>query len=398
MTAFLLAAAALTLTALALVLLPLLRNRAQPRVDTAASNLTILREQRAELDTELQSGLLDDAQHREAILELERRVLEEAKPREVRSSIGVRRASIIAVALFIPLGATALYWKLGVPEALEPQAEAMPHFTAEQVEQMVAGLAERMRKNPDDPKGWAILARSYYAMQRFPEAVAAYEQLLQRTPHTADLLTDYADALAMSRNRDLSGKARAALQKALELDPQHFKALALLGAEAYDRKDYRAAVGYWERMQPLVPSDSELGQQIASSIAEARGHYAPGSDKKTAATASTGVSGTVRLGASVTEIDPNDTVFVFARAAEGPKMPLAVRRFHVKDLPASFELKDSDSVGAPTKLSEQTTVVIGARISRSGSATPQSGDWEGLSAPVRPGAKAVQILIDRRHP
>jgi cytochrome c-type biogenesis protein CcmH len=222
-------------------------------------------------------------------------------------------------------------------------------------------------------------------------------------PNDADILADYADALAMSQGRKLAGKPMELVQRALKADPNQWKALALAGTDAFDRKDYRAAVGYWERLRTSVPPESDMAQSLESSIAEARELGGMGAAPKPAAPlAAAGggrVAGTVKLDAALAaRADPNDTVFIFARPAEGPKMPLAIVRKQVKDLPLTFALDDAMAMSPQFKLSGFSDVVVGARVSKSGQAAPQSGDLEGLSAPVKVGATGVAIVIDRALP
>jgi cytochrome c-type biogenesis protein CcmH len=263
---------------------------------------------------------------------------------------------------------------------------------------MVAKLAAHVEKNPDDAQGWMLLARSYYIMGRYPEAVRAYEHATTLAPGDADLLADYADALAVAQGRTLQGKPLELVQRALEIDPDHWKALALAGTAAFERKDYGRAIAYWEQLRRVVPGDSEIGRSVDASIAEARelagGKPAAAATPKTAA-ASPKVAGKVSLApALAASAAPTDTVFIFARATSGPPMPLAVLRRQVKDLPFEFTLDDSMAMAPNRRLSAFAEVVVGARVSRSGNATPQSGDLQGLSRPVKVGTTGVTVVID----
>jgi cytochrome c-type biogenesis protein CcmH len=409
MTTFAMVAVVLVAIGLAWVLRPLLGRRADGDVLREASNLSILRDQLRELDADLAAGIVSAAQHREARAELERRVLDAARgkasgPASDRVA-GTRTA--IALAFLIPVAAVLLYLQIGDRDAFSPMAsgpQGGDHSISQQeMEAMVAKLAERMRANPGDPEGWAILARSYYVLGRFPEASEAYARLTEMVPNDADLLADYADALAMAQGRKLAGKPMEIVQRALKVDPTQWKALALAGTDAFDRKDYRAAVGYWEKLRGVVPPDSDMAASIDSSITEARqlgGLAAAPKPSPAAAPPGPGrVAGTVSLsGALAAKAQPTDTVFIFARPADGPRMPLAIVRKQVKDLPAAFSLDDAMAMTPQAKLSNFSDVVIGARVSKSGSAAPQTGDLEGLSAPVKVGSSGVAIVIDRALP
>jgi cytochrome c-type biogenesis protein CcmH len=269
---------------------------------------------------------------------------------------------------------------------------------------MVADLAVRLEREPDNINGWVILARSYYVMNRFDDAAKAYERAVTLVPNDPDLLADYADTLAVTTGGNLSGKPLELAKRALAVDPTHWKALALIGTEAFNRKDYKAAIQYWEKLKAVAPPGAPIAQSIDASIAEARelgGMKVAAKPPAPAAPASAGgrVAGKVDLSPALKgKVAPTDTVFVFARAAEGPRMPLAILRKQVKDLPFEFALDDSMAMAPNMKLSSFPDVVVGARVSRSGNATPQSGDLEGVSKPVKVGATGVAVLIDNALP
>jgi cytochrome c-type biogenesis protein CcmH len=269
---------------------------------------------------------------------------------------------------------------------------------------MVADLAARLEKEPDNVNGWVVLARSYAVMNRHGDAVKAYERVIQLVPNDPDLLADYADALAVTMGGNLSGKPLELAKRALAADPTHWKALALVGTEAFNRKDYKTAIAYWEKLKATAPPGSPIAQSIDSSIAEARelgGIKGAAAPPPVVAAAPVGgrVAGKVDLSPALkAKVAPTDTVFVFARAAEGPRMPLAIVRKQVRDLPIEFALDDSMAMAPNMKLSSFAEVVVGARVSRSGNATPQSGDLEGLSRPVKVGATGIAVVIDSALP
>jgi cytochrome c-type biogenesis protein CcmH len=404
MTVFVILAVVMAVAAVVWVLPPLLRRRsADGGVARAASNLAVYRDQLSELDADLRSGTLSAAQYEQAKLEIERRVLDEAGGEGTLapgvSGKGPWTAVVLATA--IPLCAASLYWLIGNPHALSPQPAGVGagehQITAQQIEAMVTKLAARLEQNPDDANGWAILARSYMAMQRFPEAIAAFEKAAAVTKDDANLLADYADALAVSAGRKLEGRPLELIMQALKLDPNHWKALALAGTAAFERKDYKAAVSYWEKLVQGLAPDSELRGSLTASIAEARqlGGIKSGATPSSPAAAAAGVRGTVRLSpALAAKVEPTDTLFIFTRAAEGSRQPIAAVRRQARELPATFTLDDSQAMSAEMKLSSFREVVVGARIAKSGSATPQSGDLQGISQKVKVGATDVVVVID----
>lgn len=429
MTAFIIIATLMVAAALAWVLWPLLRPSTRATVERRIVNLTVYKDQFADLEADLARGTLSREQYDEAKSELERRMLDESRAdasAPVAASAGGRRTALV-VGLAVPVIAGLLYWKLGAPDAFSPLAtppENQHQLSGAQINEMTSKLAARLEKEPDNVEGWVILARTYYTQRKFSEAAAAYEKLTTLLPNEADLFADYADALAMAQGRSLSGKPMELVKKALQIDPNQWKALAMAGTEAFDRKDYKGAIEYWERLKATAGPDAPIGKQIQVSIDEARqlaglppsqqvaaapaapaaaaGKSAPAKpaakDQATAASGAKNVSGTVILAASLAgQVKPTDVVFVFARPTDG-RMPIALVRAQAKDLPLKFTLDDTLSMSPEVKLSGFDQVVIAARVSKSGSAMPAKGDLEGLTPPVKVGSNGVSITIDRVLP
>ena len=395
MTGFLVVAAGLVALALLWVLRPLLARSDERKISRKEANIAIYRDELRELDADRAAGMLAPEDYERARLELEARLLEDVPAGEPAPPAPARRRTPWLVAAALPLVAIAVYLATGDPGAMMASRQ-MPD--AAQVDAMVARLAAKMREHPEDAEGWKLLGRSYTVMGRFPAAVEAYAQAAERSPRDAQLLADFADALAMARGQTLQGEPEKLVQRALEIDPNNLKALALSGTAAYERKDYGQAADIWSRMLPLVPQGSEDAQAIAQNVSEARklagigeSQSVPG--KKPAATA--GVRGVVQLAPQLArQAKPEDTVYVFARAAEGPPMPLAVLRGKVADLPLRFTLDDSMAMAQGLRISAFPKVVVTARISRGGGPIAQSGDLQGASAPVANDARGVTVTID----
>jgi cytochrome c-type biogenesis protein CcmH len=426
-TTFIIIAALMVAAALAWVLWPLLRPANRASVERRMVNLSVYKDQFADLDADLARGSISQDNYNEAKAELERRMLEESrsdKEATTAAPVGaVRTALVIGAA--IPVIAGLLYAKLGAPDAFSPLATApqdQHQLSGAQIDEMTTKLAARLEKEPDNVDGWVMLARTYYQQRKFPQAARAYEKLTVLLPNEADLYADYADALAMAQGRQLSGKPMELVKKALELDPNQWKALAMAGTEAFDRKDYKAAITYWERLKANA-GDEPIGKQIQASIDEARqlaglppsaptapvapvaaatSKAAPAQAAKAEAPAAAGgkgVSGTVTLEKALAgKANPTDSVFVFARPADGSKMPIALTRAQVKDLPLKFTLDDTTAMNPQVKMSSFQEIILVARISRSGSAMPASGDLEGLSKPIKVGSTGVAVTIDRALP
>ncbi|MEY4755861.1 MAG: hypothetical protein RJA34_759 [Pseudomonadota bacterium] len=279
--------------------------------------------------------------------------------------------------------------------------DAKPHSTDfDQIAAMTDGLAAKLKDNPKDGPGWAMLARSYSVLGRNPEALDAYKKALALQGDDPVLLADYADALAVKSKGDLAGEPIKLVERALKKDPANIKALYLAGTHAFTLKDYAGATRHWEKAVQAGPSGNPMIAQIQSSLGEARRLAglpdvgAQDKDAGTKITAGSTVSGTVTLDAALSKnAQPTDTVFIFARAAEGGRMPLAILRKQVKDLPIQFTLDDSMAMSPAGSLSKAGRVVIGARISKSGNAMPEKGDLSGASNSVPVGARDVAVVI-----
>ena len=403
MTVFVVLGAVLIAGALLFVVPPLLRRGLRTGATRDAVNVAVYRDQLRELEADLRAGTLAPDQHEKARGEIEARLLADvgkgdaaAQPRRYT------RAAALALGLAVPICALAVYVAVGNPRALLPgTAEgANAHgVSAQQFEAMVSRLAARLKENPEDAEGWMMLGRSYAVLGRFGESSQAYAKAAARTPGDAQLLADYADALAMAQGRTLQGEPETILRRALAIDPNNVKALLLAGTAAFNRNDGAAAVRHWERVLGLLPAESDMIQRVQASIAEARSlSGSPGGKAQIAkpAQAQGGrVSGVVRLAPELAgKVAPGDTVFIFARAAEGPRMPLAILRKRGSDLPIQFSLDDSMAMAPQMKLSAFPNVVIGARVSKSADASPQPGDLQGLSGPVKVGDGKVSVVID----
>jgi cytochrome c-type biogenesis protein CcmH len=392
MTLFWLVGAALAAVVVFLLIRPLLKASGTEPISRRDANISIHRDQLRELDADLRAGLLAQADYERARRELEARALEDSGAGAPERRPPARgRGAAWALGAGLPLFAAALYLVVGNPGALLPQSD--PHaITVQQLDAMVERLATRLRDSPGDVEGWKLLGRSYSALGRFPESAEAYGKAAALDPRDAQLLADFADVLAMARGQRLEGEPEKLIARALELDPTNLKALALAGTAAYARKDYATAAAQWEKMLPLVPPDSEDARAIRANVQEARALAGMKEETKEARQV---LKGTVALAAKIkTQAAPDDTVFIFARAVEGPPMPLAVQRVKVRELPVSFSLDDSMAMAPGMSLSAHPRVVVVARVSRTGSPAAQPGDLQGASAPVANDASGVAVVID----
>jgi len=408
--------------AMLFVLPPLLR---PPTVKKGvASPMDAYRDQRAQLDEDFAQGTLTREQHAQALAELQSRVVEEVGDVDVPAPVQHTPQStvfIVAVALLIPAGALALYGILGTPSALRgvdesavaSRGEQSPHpLTQEQMEAMVEGLAQKLKQNPNDAAGWHMLARSYVAFNRLPEAAQAYDKANTLAPGDPQLLADYADVLAMVNGRSLEGRPTQLVMEALKADPRHQKSLALAGTAAFNRGDFPQAADWWKKLLATLPPGSEQAKAVQSNIAQAEAGgkdtggttlaarpaapAAPATpaDNATAA-AGAAVEGSVTLADAVKGgMAPGSVLFIYARPADGSRMPLAILRQEAGGFPVRFRLDDSLAMAPQAKLSLHSQVMLVARISKTGNAMPQPGDITGSLGPVKVGTRDHKLVLN----
>lgn len=399
---------------LVMVLPTLLRPQTTTQNDANAKNREIFRQQFDEISQDKANGVLDEAQFQIAKSELERRMLDEIGVTNTGTiNTEPDRKLAIAITVLVPLLGFWLYVKIGQPEVLLKPVGEVPVVSdvstlehramAGDIEPLLVALKDKLVENPENGEGWALLARSYVSLGRHAEAVPAYEKAAKIITDDPQLLADYADALAVASGGKLAGAPEDLVNQAVKLDPHHQKALMLSATIAYDKQNYKEAIQIWERLQSELSADSELKSYVQTALAEA---YAVSGEKpsaqltkqsveKQSAVQKQGISGVVRIQADLAKkLAPTDTLFVFARAAQGAPMPVAIVRASAKDLPFQFQLDDSHSLMPSNKLSETDEVIVVARISKSGDAKPQTGDLQGTSTVMKPVGENVEIEIN----
>ncbi len=409
MSLFLLFAALMLAAALAFVLVPLLRHRRNADA-SQARKLRALQDAR-------EAGVLDAAEY-------ERKRVQLGGPAPVAG--GDTRSVMIAtllVAMLLPAAALLLYRVVGTPQALDPArlvAAATGEASGPQMEEAIAALAARLQQHPEDAEGWTLLGRAYQVTGRTTEALDAFRRAHEAAPDNAAASIEYAQALAMSKpDHRIDGEARKLLEQVVAADPTNQRALWLLGISDYQNKDFDAAIARWNTLLPLLERGSDVQASVVRQIAEAealRDGKAPPAATDAAVTAATTSTDATHDAAPAapaprlivdvslapalkSRLDPDATLFVYARAASGPPMPISIERLKASQLPISVTLDDSKGMLPNLKLGMFPEVVIGARISVTGNATPQSGDLEGASAPVDVHrSEPLELTIDRVVP
>lgn len=324
----------------------------------------------------------------------------------------------VAIAFLLPPIAIGLYTLVGAPAALTPEAYAPPKIT---VEQAIAELKRRLNQSPEDLQGWMLLGQSYSVMQKPGEARDAYGHALKLAPDNTDVMVAWAEADSLARaDHQITGRSRELLKKAIDAQPRNQRALWLLGISDYQAGHFVDAALTWRRLQVLLQPDSDVANAVVAQIAMANARAAGKTQAEAEAllqgdaVPAAAASAAVASGAAAADVDAprlqvevslapalaskvadSDTVFVFARAEGGPPMPLAVARMAASKLPASVVLTDGMGMAPGSNLSSAGTVVVTARISRSGQALPQPGDLEGSSAALDVHTRTpIAIVID----
>ncbi|WP_051301715.1 c-type cytochrome biogenesis protein CcmI [Sedimenticola selenatireducens] len=411
--------AAMIVAALLLLAPALLRNRHSDSLDRDQQNVVIARERLAELQAERDQDILDQAQFEQAKSELELSLLQDLDQKGDESvSAKTEKSGRLAlgiVAVFVPVLTLGLYSYLGTQDMVEPRNPALAEALASggelpSVEQMIGALVERLKQNPDDAQGWYLLGRTNMALKDFATAATAFEKVQQLVGDEPSVLLAWADALAMSEEGNMLGKPAELIRKAVELVPEDTTALWLAGMVEEQAENYALAISYWERLAPQLQDDPQASMRIATLINQAREKGGmsvppvtavapvPGMEKVAVA----GKSVTVRVSLSPelsSQVSPDEALFIYARAMQGPKMPLAAARRQVKELPLKLTLDDTGAMMPAMKISNFEQVVVGARVSRSGGAIAQSGDLRGEVVAVTVGAEpVVDIVIDKVVP
>ncbi len=420
MTVFILASGGLTLLILCYLVFSLIRQR-QVSDHRRALNAAVYRDQLQELAAEHTDGSLADQDYDQAREEVERRLLEDTTVLpEVTDRVHGRTAALLLLAL-IPLTSVGMYLWRGHPEALNPQTSEMAapaqQMTPAKINEMVKALAEKLAKNPDNPQGWAMLGRSYMNLDKPGEAVKAFGHLKKEMANDPELMVDYAEALAA--DAQVRGDDRQMIESntwvmnALKMEPGNGKGLFMAGSFAYITQQYALAVSFWSKLMPLLDPNSQdasfvleqlnkaraqlkLAPVTADSFAGPEGPVKPQAQKGAAASS---ISGEVTLDPALKDkITPGETLFIFAKAVQGPPMPLAVIRTTVGSWPLKFQLSDAQAMSPQFNLSSVDLVRVEVRVTQSGNPMPSSGDLFGATLPLKPGAHGVELVINQVQP
>lgn len=436
MTIFWIVTAIMLLVALAGLAWPLLRKSVGDGIDRNQQNLEIAKERLSELEAENNAAEISDEEFQQVKTEVEKTLADElqSEDSEQKSSATAGALGVAAIGVLLPVLTLGLYFAIGSPQLIngataQQQVESGHGEGAQQqsVEQMVTSLAERLKQEPENAEGWFLLGRSLMSMGKYAEAVKAFEVVDKLQPDNPPVMLALANAVAMAQDGKIGGRPEQLVNRALELDPTSTTALWLAGIAAEERGDYKLALQHWGKAEPtLKPADQQelrARMQAAATRAGVKLEFAqpqsqppplpkiasqaqpqPQPQPQPQAQSQTQASGkaaAIKVKVSLDpalagKLSPEDTVFVFAKALNGPPMPLAASRHKVKELPLEVTLDDSMAMTPQAKLSSADQVTISAKISASGNATPQGGDY--LSETVTVGSdtqEEVTLVISQ---
>jgi cytochrome c-type biogenesis protein CcmH len=412
-TVFWVVAAVSVLVALAFVLPPLLRRKeAAAKAARRDINIAVYRDQMREMEADRSNGLLSEEQFQTAKLELEARLAEDALAQaDVSMSPKGSRRLGYSMAAILPIAAFGLYFWLGNPLALTAIAEAQANPAMaggvqgdHDIMKMIQQVEEKTKANPDDGAAWAMLAKTYAAVEHWPEAQTAFEKAYKLLPEVAPVVSGYAEALAINNNRVLAGKPMEMVRKALELDPNDMKALELAGINAFQERNFAQAAYYFKHLYKQLPPDSPYAQDILAAQQEAKrmsesgltgmDNLADQEADKAPAEAGPTIQGKIDITPALkAKVRDTDVIFLFARSSAGGP-PVAAIRASAGKFPLEFELNDSMAMNPDNRLSKFKEVTLTARVAKSGDVKGAAGDLEGTLASVKVGAKGVNLTID----
>ncbi len=407
MTLFALLGGLLVLLALIIIVPPILRRDSVPddefllQVNDAKADFRALK-------AEFGSGAINEEEYKQKRHALSLDMLDSVETTEpVEQPPVTGRWAAVTTAIFIPALALGLYFQIGKPNLIDSPTASASNSGAHQagadgqsmppVTEMIAGLEKKLEENPENSEGWFMLGRAYMLMKDYPNAVTALQRTQKLVGEDPDILMRLADAMAMRDNGRVSGEPAKLIKRALAVNPDHGEALWLAGIAAQEVGQTDEAVKHWQHAKKSMASDPDSVKMLDEAIIRIQSENSTTATSTTEPVAGTAVQ--IQVEVSLSEAlkniaAPEDSVFIFARAASGPPMPLAVQRTLVKNLPATFILDDSQAMMPGLMLSKFKQVVVGARISKTGNPIKQTGDLEGLSQPLTPEAESkVSIVI-----
>ena len=399
----------LMLIALAILLIPLFRVSRSDEVDQRLQqNIQIAREKKQALDAQLDEGEIDQPAFDAAFIDLQTSLALDLQGQESATERTRGKWMALVVLAAIPFVSMGLYFSFGEYRVIENphiaevmQAQETQSFANMSLDEMVVAIQDKLRDNPDDARGWYALGRTQMARQQYGEAVNAFQKTYEIIGEDPEIMFSLADALALQNGGVLLGEPEALIKRGLKLAPRYPNGLWLAGLAAEQREDFKSAHRYWSLLLPLIADDQNSTREIETMIAileQRDADLVPAQTPMPTQTAGRSITLEVDIDADLkSQAKPGDAVFVYAKAMQGPPMPLAVKKLRLSDLPASLTLSDADAMMPSMKLSSFEQVIVGARVSKSGNPVAQAGDFftelEGVDSADPPGR--ISLVIDR---
>ena len=387
MTEFWLSAGLLLLAALGFLLIPILRGRRQQQEeDRTALNVALYQERVAELAAQQAAGVLDDAQLTAGRDEAARELLADTEGADTSRQGHLGKALPLLAAVLVPVLGLGMYLHFGAADQVQLTQEF--GYAPKTLEEMTQRLERAVEAQPDSAEGLYFLGRAYMAEERPADAARTYERAVALAGRQPELLGHWAQALYFAANKQWNAQVQALTDEALKADPNEVTSLGLRGIAAFEGERYQEAIDYWTRLLTQLPEGDASRAALQGGIDRAAERLGGNVSKPVAAR----LKVRVELAAALKDkVKPDDTVFIFARASNGPPMPLAAKRVTVAQLPLEVELSDADAMMPQMKLSDFAEVQLVARVSRAGK--PTQGEWIGKGAPLATSTQATQQLI-----
>ena len=383
MNMFIFIAALITLLTIALLILPLVRNRNIISYERKAQNIHFAKERLAELEQQLKNAAISAADYEALKLEIENTLAEDidiAQQSEQTHAKVASKSNAVLIGLLclcIPIAVALVYLSTGKPQAIVVQQQAAQAPSAQDIEQLISSIETRLKTNPDDAVGWRILSRTYLALGRNRQARDGFLKLISLEGESPNVLISLAEASAALVGGELAGQPIAYAQRALELEPGNPQALWLIGLNAAQKEQNDKAIKVWSELLPQLAAAPQQQQELRDIIAETKAKIETNKQDTNTNNSINNLNVRVSINQKILKLSqPDDLVFVFARAQNGPPAPLAVKRLQVKDLPAIVSLGDSDAMLPQFRLSLFEDISITARVSKSSNPIAQTGDYQ----------------------
>lgn len=377
----------------------------------AVENLRLFRKNEADLAAQLAGGQISASQHAELLVELQRTLIADQHSLRQKTSataMGFGGVLVGGLALVVVVGSLFFYYKKGAladvavhalqQSKMEQDYKDMLQNKAaspERAQELISAYQERTQAHPENIQYWFLLARAQMEVGQFGAAASAYQEVLKRDKQSAMVMAEAAQAIFLRDGNKTSEEVVSLARNALTLEPENTMAMGLLGIAAYNTKDFKSCIRYWQKAVDLLGENSQGAQALVAGIEKAKSAYVAAGGKLEDLTAKSIYSITleVKLGPKA-KVKPDQVVFVYARTFQGMPMPLAIQRLKVSDLPKTVQLDESMAMSPAASLATAEKVEVLARVSETGSAQAKMGDWLARQGPVDMKAIPEKIVLE----